>query len=135
VGAKHFTELIAWQLAAELHNRIIELTSRPEVSKDKGFCDDIMRSSRSVKTNTSEGFGSYYHREFAAFLNVARRSLLETQNHLIEAKDRRFLGSADFEDIWRLTIRTQVAVARLRAYLTGRGKRRPPEKPGPDHGP
>jgi four helix bundle protein len=65
----------------------------------------------------AEGFGRRTHREFALFLDIARGSLMECQNHLQDAFDRKYLGTAEFNTLDALARRTCGAVARLQRYL------------------
>lgn len=63
--------------------------------------------------------------EFAQFLNIARASLGETQNHLLHGKQLKYFSEADFTDAWRLTCRALRAANRLHAYLRSCGRRKP----------
>ena len=59
------------------------------------------------------------HADFARFLDVARASLAECQNHLVDAVDRDYLDAGEFERLNRLSERAAAAVARLQRYLRG----------------
>ena len=85
-GAKHFRELVCWQLAQELKLAIYKLIESPTIKRDLRFCDQIREAARSGPRNIAEGFGRRTHREFAMFLDVARGSLMECQNHLQDAR-------------------------------------------------
>jgi len=93
MGAKSFTELRAWELANRIRIEVYRFTSVPPAVQDRRFRDDIRASSSSVCSNISEGFGRYTHAEFAQFVNVARGSLSETQDHLLNARDRGYLNA------------------------------------------
>ena len=54
-------------------------------------CTQIRKSSRSAPANISEGFGRYLPRDFANYLRIAKASLEETRNHLIDARDRGYI--------------------------------------------
>jgi four helix bundle protein len=119
-GAKHFRELVCWQLAQELKLAIYELIESPTIKRDLRFCDQIREAARSGPRNIAEGFGRRTHREFAMFLDVAPGSLMECQNHLQDAVDRKFLSPAEFTPLNSLAQRTCGAVARLQRYLRKR---------------
>src|SRR5437773_12347900 len=88
--ARHFKELVCWQLSDELKNEVYAFTARSPASRDRDFCEDIRDSARSASSNISEGFGRYKHDDFANFLSIARASLMETQNHLTHARDQQY---------------------------------------------
>ncbi len=117
MGVKHFTDLRAWQLANRLKIEIYAFTSAPPALKDFKFCDDIKSAIASVCSNTSEGFGRYSHKEFAHFVVIARGSLSETQNHLIDAVDRKYLDETKFTELWALSLDTMAALTGLLTHL------------------
>jgi four helix bundle protein len=116
-GAKSFEELICWQLSAELRDRILKLTEDGPAARNLDFKDDIRRSARSSASNLSEGFGAFYPREFARFGRIARRSLMETRNHLKDAQEQRYFPEDEIKDLVHLTYRAQKATTRLIKYL------------------
>ncbi len=117
MGAKHFTELRAWQLANRPKNEIYRFTNVPPAVHDRRFCDDIRASSASVCSNISEGFGRYTHGEFAQFVTIARGSLSETQNHLLDAQDRRYLTPEKSKELLSLAEDAMQSVGGLLKYL------------------
>ena len=98
-GAKHFRESVCCQLAQELKLAIYELIESPTIKRDLRFCDQIREAARSGPRNIAEGFGRRTHREFAMFLDVARRSLMECQNHLQDSVERRYLSRTEFTSL------------------------------------
>jgi four helix bundle protein len=116
-GARHYKELTCWQLANELKLRIYKVVKRPVVARDVRFRDQIRDSAASGPRNISEGFGRRTHADFAHYLDIARGSLMETQNHLEDARDRRYLTSAECNELVILTKRACGAVAGLQRYL------------------
>jgi four helix bundle protein len=119
-GARYFRELVCWQLAQELKLAIYRLVDSPQIKPDLRFCDQIREAARSGPRNIAEGFGRRTHREFAMFLDVARGSLMECQNHLQDGVDRGYLSHTEFTSLNALAQRTCGAVARLQRYLRKR---------------
>ena len=117
VGVRRFEDLIAWQLAHELQQEVLAFAAKGSVSRDFKYCDQIRESSRSATRNTSEGFGRYYHKEFARFLRIAAGSLHETKNHLHDGRDRGYLPGSEHDRLVRLSLRAIKANARLVQYL------------------
>jgi len=93
MGARNFRDLVAWQLAYELKCEVLAFTATGPVSRDFKYRDQIRDSSASAPANISEGFGRFRPRDFARFLEYARASLMETQNHLLDGRDRGYLDA------------------------------------------
>jgi four helix bundle protein len=125
-SAKKYQDLICWQVAAELRDRILKLTDKRPAPWSKDFSSDIQRSARSAPSNLSEGFGAVYPREFARMARIARRSLIETRNHLEDARKQRYFEEQEIKELIHLTFRSQKATTRLIKYLE-RCKGKPPE--------
>ena len=77
----------------------------------------MRRCSSSATRNIAEGFGRFSHREFHQFLRIARGSLTEVQDGLVEALDRQFLSKSEFDEMWRLSDRAVAATTGLMRYL------------------
>src|SRR5437588_25168 len=118
-GARHFRELTCWQLANELKLGIYRLCEQPEVKRDFRFHDQLRDAAASAPRNIAEGFGRRTHADFARFLDVARGSLSETQNHLQDAVDRGYLDANEFARLNSISERAAGATARLQRYLRG----------------
>ena len=56
-GAKHYSELIAWQLADQLRVQTLRLTARPRFVKDLKLNSQTEDAVNSVCRNIAEGFG------------------------------------------------------------------------------
>ena len=117
MGAKCYQELVCWQLARDLRVRVRAITEYPAAAKDFDFCDDIRRSARSSPANIAEGYRRRRPRQFAQFLNVALASIDETENHLGEALEARYIELVEYNDLLVLVKRTRIASQRLLAYL------------------
>lgn len=115
--ARTFRELVIWQLAVELRDKTIALLATLSEGKDRELFDQLRRSVGSPATNISEGFGRYEPRDFARYLNIARGSLEETDNHLRDLATRRKHVQATCGELVLLTARCRTGVVRLRSYL------------------
>jgi len=125
--AKHFRELVCWQLAHELKCEVYAFTHKLPAQSDRDFCQDIRASARSAPSNISEGFGRETHRDFAHFLSVARASLMETDNHLQDALDCRYITESEHRRLSSLAKRALAATTGLQSYLL----RTPDRRRGP----
>src|SRR5687767_8707619 len=82
-----FEDLIAWQEARKLVKMIYKMTSTSSLAKDFGMRDQIQRAGVSGMTNIAEGFDCESTAEFARFLGIARRSVVDVQSLLYAALD------------------------------------------------
>src|SRR5262245_33890010 len=120
-GAKRFQDLICWQLSRELRRNVRRLIKKPPLAGDFDLCDQLRRATRSATGNIAEGFRCPSHAEFARFLDIAARSLSETEDRLIEAVDEELLSEQDAALAFNLAKRASVAVAHLIKYLRPNG--------------
>jgi four helix bundle protein len=112
MSVRDFRDLVAWQLADALRWEVIRFTSEGPASRDFRFRDDIRASAGSAPSNIAEGFGRF-RPPFAQFLEYAKASLEETQDHLIEAKDRALIDAKLFERLWNLAKAAERATTNL----------------------
>ncbi len=130
---RSFQDLLAWQLSYELKCEVFAFTATGPASKDFVFRDQIRASSASAAGNICEGFGRSRPLDAARFYEIARASLMETQNHLIDGRDRGYLSLSLYSRLFNLSngaLRTTTALWRAKrrqaAELTAsRSNRRP----------
>lgn len=125
-AAQRFEDLIVWQLAVRVRDGVYRLTETGRPCDDEEFRQQIRSSASSAPRNIAEGFRRYNPPEFAQFLNIAKGSLSETQNHLLHGKDEKYFSEPEFTELWRLTCRALRAGNRLHAYLRRCGRKKPP---------
>jgi four helix bundle protein len=115
--ARRFEELEAWQLANEVKRKVYNLLDASDARKDRKFSEQITESAASAPANLSEGFGYYRHPEFARHTRVAKSSLMETQNHLMDGVDRKFWSLERARPIYQLADRAIGKCVRLLEHL------------------
>jgi four helix bundle protein len=103
MGVRDFRELVAWKLSYALKCEVVEFTSTGPASKDFKYRDQIRDSSASAPGNIAEGFGRFRPGDFSRFLEIARASLDETRNHLIDGRDRGYLADSLYSRLQNLT--------------------------------
>src|ERR1043165_7657235 len=88
-----FTELEAWKLSRKLKLQVYELL--PSIPRDEKFelVQQLRRSVRSIPTNIAEGHGRFTFKDQYNFCVMARGSLMETLNHLIDAYDCKYIST------------------------------------------
>lgn len=82
-----FTELEVWKKARIFKNDAFKLTKTFPPEEKYRLTDQLIRSSRSINGNISEGHGRFTYKDQIHFCIQARGSLSESLNHLIDAFD------------------------------------------------
>ena len=77
-----FEDLEIWQLAIEIADKLFDIADKLEKEKLFRFAEQLRGAAMSISNNIAEGSGSDSNREFAQFLNIARRSVFENANIL-----------------------------------------------------
>jgi four helix bundle protein len=117
MGAKTFEELRAWQLAAALSDRIVEICATPALQGDLSFRDQLRDAAEAAPRLIAEGFGRWSRREFARYLVMARAELMEVRSDLLALQRRRTLRGTVSDELLELTDHTLRTVTRLRSSL------------------
>jgi four helix bundle protein len=115
--AHRYEDLDCWQLSNELKQRVYAFIATPPASKDFEFCDQIRDSARGAPRTIAEGFGRFRPKEFARYMEFARASLMETQNHLGDALDSKYITTEEHAALFKLADRAIGASTRLHQYL------------------
>jgi four helix bundle protein len=100
---REFRDLVAWQLSYQLKCEVFAFAAIGLTSRDFKYRDQIRDASASAPRNISEGFGRFRPLEFARFFEFARASLMETQNHLIDGRDRGYLNDSEYSRLMNLS--------------------------------
>jgi four helix bundle protein len=116
--AHSFRDMVTWQLAFELKEKVITLIAHsPKAKQDFNFRDQLTDACKSVPSNIAEGYGRYRPAEIARFLEFSAGSLDETENHLRDGVSSGYFSAADVGPLIRLGARCRTALNRWQAYL------------------
>jgi len=69
-----FQDLKIWQLSIQIADELFDIADALEKKKLFRFADQLRGAGMSMSNNIAEGSGSSAKKEFAQFLNIARRS-------------------------------------------------------------
>ena len=97
VGTFRFQNLEIWKKGVEIGQKLLDLADILEKRKLYRFAEQLRGASLSISNNIAEGSGSSSNKEFAYFLNIARRSAFENANMVI-VFNRRGLIEKDSQD-------------------------------------
>ena len=92
-----FQDLTVWQKAIELAHKLADLADHLERQKLFRFADQLRGAALSVPNNIAEGSGSASNKDFANFLNIAKRSCFELANMTIFFMQRGHLSEEEAE--------------------------------------
>lgn len=87
MGYQGFEDLQVWQKARDLKMEISKLVATFPATEKFRLADQLLRCSRSVCSQIAEGDGRNTWPDKLRFCIIARGSLSETLNHLIDAFD------------------------------------------------
>ena len=135
-GARHFSQLVSWQLADALRVETFKLTRRLPFARDFKHQAQAEDAVDSVCRNIAEGFGCTSHAEFARFLEISRRSLNELLDTFRSARLKGYVSADDVVPIHELARRLYPALNRFIAYLRqnpNRTHRTDKPRPRTDH--
>lgn len=117
-GARHFRELVAWQVSRELARAVYRLTDRSSVRREFAFRDQLNDAAASPSRNIAEGFRRFRPRDFSRFLTIAAASVAEVENHLEDGVDRNLFARGEIEEALALCRRAGSAIGGLQRYLS-----------------
>jgi len=101
-----FASLLAWQEAHKLTLLIYKILTEFPSHEKFGLSDQLKRAVSSISANIAEGFGRHTLKDKVHFYYIANGSLTETQNHLLVARDLKYLSAENFKNIYEQTITT-----------------------------
>lgn len=78
-----FEDMEIWKLSIEIGDQLFDIADELHEKKKFRFADQLYGAGMSFSNNIAEGSGSFSDKDFANFLNIARRSVFECANILI----------------------------------------------------
>ncbi len=90
---KSFKDLIVWQKAYQLVLEIYKITKEFPKEETYALAQQARRSSISIPSNISEGYGRQYNKEYKQFLAIAYGSLCELETQYLLAVDLKYIKS------------------------------------------
>jgi four helix bundle protein len=90
-GVRRFTQLRAWQACNTYKNAIYRLCENGGLSRDLRRRSQLEEAVKGPTDHVAEGFGRFNPADFARFVVMARSSLMESQNQLLDAVDRGYI--------------------------------------------
>lgn len=86
-----FQDLEIWQMAIKIANELLDIADQIEQKHLWRFAEQLRASAMSMSNNIAEGSGASSNKEFARFLDIARKSTFENANIIILSCMRRLI--------------------------------------------
>lgn len=110
---KRFEDLIAWQKARLLCQKVRDLTKKADFSKDFKLVNQCRSSSGSIMDNIAEGFERDGNKEFLQFLSIAKGSAGELRSQIYRSFDYEYISKIEFEDVLKDTEEVSIIIKGL----------------------
>ncbi len=90
-----FEQLDIWKESIEISDDLFDFADRADDKKLFKFAEQLRSAALSISNNIAEGSGSLSNKDFASFLNIARRSVFECANILFIYERRKIIMNDD----------------------------------------
>ncbi|MEQ9216491.1 MAG: four helix bundle protein [Cyclobacteriaceae bacterium] len=87
-----FMDLEIWKESISLNDKMYDLADMIDTKRKYRTAEQLRGASLSISNNIAEGSGSFSNKDFAHFLNMARRSVFEVVNVLVVSHQRKFIN-------------------------------------------
>jgi len=83
-----FEQLDIWKESIDISDILFDYADKADSKRLFKFAEQLRSAGMSISNNIAEGSGSFSDKEFASFLNIARRSNFECVNilHIFERR-------------------------------------------------
>jgi four helix bundle protein len=116
-GVRRFTDLRAWQACDAYKKAVYRLCHETPLLKDWKRREQLESSVSGPPAHLAEGFGIFNPPQFANYASIARASLIESQNHLLDAVDKNYISERTREELNALAEAAIAEVTGLMDYL------------------
>jgi len=116
-GVRRFTDLLAWQACDVYKKAVYKLLDKGVFGKDWKRLEQLEDSVAGPPGHVAEGFGRFNPPDFARFTVIARSSIMESQSHLIDAVDKRYITEQTRLELDSLAASALEEVTGLMEYL------------------
>jgi four helix bundle protein len=98
-GVRRFTQLRAWQACVTYKKAVYAICEVAPLAtnlKKRGQLEDSVAG---PPGHLAEGYGRFNPADFARFVVIARSSLMESQNHLLDLVDAKYITDAKRQEL------------------------------------
>jgi four helix bundle protein len=123
VSIKSHRDLLVWQKAVDLVDRIYDATDRFPGKEEYRLVSQLVRAAISVPANIAEGSTRATSRDFAHFLVVAKASIAELDTEIEIARRRGYVSQDEAEKLFELMDEVSRMATGLRSKVLAREHR------------
>jgi four helix bundle protein len=116
-GIRRFTDLRAWQACDVYKRAVYRMCAEGPIANDWPRRRQLEESVAGPPGHLAEGFGRFSPADFARYTVIARSSLMESQNHLMDAVAKGYISEQVRLQLNALTETALEEVTGLMAYL------------------
>jgi four helix bundle protein len=116
-GIRRFTQLRAWQACVEYKKAVYAICEAGPLATNLKKRTQLEDAVSGPPGHLAEGFGRFNPADFARFVVIARASLMESQNHLLDLVDRKYIDETVREELDALAQAALEEVTGLMEYL------------------
>ena len=114
---RRFEEIKAWQKPRGLNGKVGEFIDKGQFKRNYRLIDQIEGSAGSIMDNIAEGFERSGNKELIQFLYISKGSCGEFRSQMYRALDRKYIGQADFDELYKMAVEIIVMIQKLIDYL------------------
>ena len=103
MAIQNYQELIVWQKAMELTQKIYIVTKKLPKEEIYSLTNQMRRAAVSIPSNIAEGQSRNSTKEFMQFLSIARGSKAELETQLLLCLKIGYLDDADISELMELS--------------------------------
>ena len=103
MGIRNYRDLVAWQRAMDLVEKVYQGTKRFPKEELYGLTNQLRRAAVSIPSNIAEGQGRRTDKEFANFLSISRGSLQEVETQILIAERLNYIEKDIVQSVLVLT--------------------------------
>ena len=112
-----FESLDVWKEALELSNELFDVAEKADIKRHYKFAEQLRSAAMSITNNIAEGSGSNSKKEFASFLNFARRSVFECANILYIYELRKIIEQQERTNLYSKLVILSKKITNLRKTI------------------
>ena len=117
-----FMDLEIWKESITLNDQLFDLADALSDARSYRVAEQLRGASLSISNNIAEGSGSFSSKDFANFLNIARRSVFETANISFVAYRRKFIDNDKLNQILNDLERLSKKITNFRKSVIAKDK-------------
>ena len=112
-----FENMDIWKDAISISDILFDYSDKSEEKRCFRFAEQLRAAAMSISNNIAEGSGSFSDKEFASFLNIARRSVFECANILQIYLRRKIIDSNEKNNIYQQLVVLSKKITNFRKAL------------------